>query len=50
MGLTIKRGQVGRAVFPPEQVAEVKVIARASCRAPTSWRSRASRGLGCTAW
>ena len=27
MGLRIKRGRVARAVFPPEQVAEVKAIA-----------------------
>ena len=27
MGLRTKRGQVARAVFPPEQVAEVKAIA-----------------------
>ena len=27
MGLRIKRGRVGRVVFPPEQVAEVKAIA-----------------------
>jgi hypothetical protein len=27
MGLRIKRGRVGRVVFPPEQVAEVKAVA-----------------------
>jgi hypothetical protein len=27
MGLRIKRGRVARAVFPPEQVAEVKAVA-----------------------
>ena len=33
MGLRITRGRVGRAVFPPEQVAEVKAIA---CELPRS--------------
>src|SRR5260370_28708058 len=40
MGLRIKRGRVGRAVFPPEEVAEVKAIA---CELPRSHELPLSR-------
>src|SRR5438552_9841384 len=40
MGLRIKRGRVGRAVFPPEQVAEVKAIA---CELPRTHELPLSR-------
>src|SRR3954447_2942360 len=40
MGLRITRGRVGRAVFPPEQVAEVKAIA---CELPRSHELPLSR-------
>jgi hypothetical protein len=43
------RGRVDRAVFPPEQVAEVVAVA---CELPpgTSGRWGASRALSCTGW
>ena len=40
MGLRIKRGRVGRVVFPPEQVAEVKAIA---CELPRTHELPLSR-------
>jgi hypothetical protein len=40
MGLRIKRGRVARAVFPPEQVAEVKAIA---CELPRTHELPLSR-------
>jgi hypothetical protein len=40
MGLRIKRGRVGRVVFPPEEVAEVKAIA---CDLPRSHELPLSR-------
>ena len=46
-GLRDKRGRVARAVFPPEEVAQVKAIA---CELPqsTASRCRASPALSCT--
>jgi hypothetical protein len=48
--LRIERGRVVRAVFPPQQVAQVKAIAcELPCQAGVALR-RASHALSCTGW